>query len=491
MSVEKIVDFIVKSGGHTDDGAIVQKTPEGRDTIAGFKPITIFIPDDRARSNRIEIRHKIVKALISGVQTRKEKIPGGLSPKDANIKASITPIEVEEAATDLQGTKYRIYFKKSGKQTPPTAEDESLVCYALSARQKKGRKISVEDLTGSFNDVHADKTLKECLDRLPDDWIVSAVDRANGLFKSKFAPKRGSHFHRGSKEVNQLGEVFKKVRKTYMDGKFTNLNINKWNPSDIWISNGMIKFKKDDYEEVTEINQELEKRFDDRSFYGVSLKKSTGDVTYEHVPAAMELPKEEKPKVSIRKTMSQTFKEFNDIQVKFLLDYGGKEVEIQFRTFGGDSHQGNITKFAGQSTQAVHGKIAPYDAFIPTSVISSFKSKLGFTPLDRLGDFKAIKDSYSRSSLLKEQAFTDYGSMATGFLRRLDPRGEPKDWMNFEDHKAGEDNNRGFASKVMGLQLAAMVKIMSNDQKADFFRSVIAYASSRIPGLSSVHIKNK
>ena len=81
--------------------------------------------------------------------------------------------------------------------------------------------------------------------------------------------------------------------------------------------------------------------------------------------------------------------------------------------------------------------------------------------------------------------------MATGFLRRLDPRGEPKDWMNFEDHKAGEDNNRGFASKVMGLQLAAMVKIMSNDQKADFFRSVIAYASSRIPGLSSVHIKNK
>ena len=489
MSVEKIVDFIVKSGGHTDDEAIVQKTPEGRDSVGGMKPITIRIPDDRNRSNRIEIRHKIVEALRKGIPA--QGISGGMDPQDASVKASITPIEVKEPATG-EGTKYRIYFKKSGKQTPPTAEDESLVCYALSARQKKGSKISVQDLTGSFDDVHADKTLKECLERLPDDWIVSAIDRANGLFKSKFAPKRGSHFHRGSKEVDQLGEVFKEVRKTYMDGKFTNLNINKWNPSDIWISNGMIKFKKDDYKEVTEINQELEKRFEDRSFYGVSLKKSSGDVTYEHVPAAMELPKEEKPKVSIKKTMSQTFKEFNDIQVKFLIDYGGKEVEIQFRTFGGDSHQGNITKFAGQSTEAVHGKIAPYDAFIPTSAIGTFKSEHG-EPLKRIGDFKKIKESYGRKSLLQQQTFADYAAMATGFLMTLDKRGKPKDWDEggFENHKAGEDNNRGFASKVMGLQLAAMVKIMSNEQKGDFFRSVIAYASSRIPGLSSVHIKNK
>ena len=484
MSIENIVKEIVTSGGHNpDDKSIVDNvTPQGRDTVAGMKPITIRIPDDRLRSNRITLRHNLVKAFRSA----------GLDPKDANVKESILPIEVKEAAVDLEGTKYRIYFKKSGKQTPPTAEDESLVCYALSARQKKGKAITAQDLIGTFDDVHADKTLEECIERLPDDWLDSAIDRANGLFKSKFAPKRGSHFHRGSKEVKQLGEVFKKVRKTYMDGKFTNLDINKWNPSDIWISNGMIKFNKDNYEEVAQINLELEKRFVDRSFYGVSLKKSTGDVTYEHVPAAKELPKDQRPKVSIKKTMSQTFKEFNDIQVKFVIDYGGKEVEIQFRTFGGDTHQGNITKFSGQSSQAVHGKIAPYDAYIPTSVISTFKSDHG-EPLKRLGDFKNIKESYERKNLLQQQAFSDYAAMATGFLMTLDKRGKPKDWDEggFENHKAGLHKGRGFASKVMGLQLAAMVKIMTNEQKGDFFRSVIAYASSRIPGLSSVHIKNK
>ena len=481
MSIENIVKEIVTSGGHNpDDKSIVDNvTPQGRDTVAGMKPITIRIPDDRLRSNRITLRHNLVKAFRSA----------GLDPKDANVKESILPIEVKEAAVDLEGTKYRIYFKKSGKQTPPTEEDESLVCYCLSARQKKGKAITAQDLTGTFDDVHASKTLEECIERLPDDWLDSAIDRANGLFKSDFAPKRGSHFHRGSQLVDDLGEVFKKVRKTYMDGKFTNLNINKWNPSDIWISKGMVKFNKDNYEEVAQINQELEKRFDDRTFYGVSLKKSTGDVTYEHVPSAIEWPQEDKPKVKVTGTKSQTFKEFNDIQVKFTIDYGGKEVEIQFRTFGGDTHQGNISKFAGQSTQAVHGKIAPYDAYIPTSVMSAFKSEHG-EPVKR-NDLKDIKFSYNRNSLVQKQAFMDYGSMATGFLSKLDPRGEPADWKNFEDHKAGDDKGRGFACKFLGLQLAEMVRIMSNEEKGDFFRSVISYAASRIPGLSSVHIKNK
>ena len=86
MSIENIVKEIVTSGGHTDD-AIVQKTPEGRDTIAGMKPITIRIPDDRLRSNRITLRHKLVKAFRSA----------GLDPKDANVRESIIPIEVKEA----------------------------------------------------------------------------------------------------------------------------------------------------------------------------------------------------------------------------------------------------------------------------------------------------------------------------------------------------------------------------------------------------------
>ena len=89
MSIENIVKEIVTSGGHNpDDKSIVDNvTPQGRDTVAGMKPITIKIPDDRLRSNRIELRHKLVKAFRSA----------GLDPKDANVRESIIPIEVKEA----------------------------------------------------------------------------------------------------------------------------------------------------------------------------------------------------------------------------------------------------------------------------------------------------------------------------------------------------------------------------------------------------------
>ena len=154
MSVEETIVKVLIEGDHDlsrDKSILTKATPTGRETVAGKKAITIRIPDDAARSNRIELRAKLHKVFAMS----------GNNPKDANLRESIDPLEAKEVATDLDGTEYRIYFKKSGKQVAPTEEDESLVCYALAARQKKGTKIFAQDLVGTFDTVHASKTLKE------------------------------------------------------------------------------------------------------------------------------------------------------------------------------------------------------------------------------------------------------------------------------------------------------------------------------------------
>ena len=455
--------------------------PKGAAAMTGaYNNITIRIPDDTKRTNRWRLRADLFDRLKNN------------SPIDSTLKSpSVSPIEAQEdvvtSSNDQNGKFYRIFFYKSGKQTAVTEYDESMVCYALSCRQSKGSSIDANDLkTGSYDDVHAYNkgkqiTIEDCFANLDDEWVTSAIDRANGLYNGKVTPKSGSEFHRGSPLVGDLEDVFKKIRGK-AEFKYPNLNINKWNPADIWISKGMVKWDKDKFDSIADLNSMIGTHFDARTFIGVSLKKSFSPVFFEHVPAASLWP-HEKDKISIKSIRSHTFKDYNTQQVVYNINYGEAEIEFQFRTFGGDTHQGNITKYTGQSSKAVHGKIAAYDASVPTSILNRFKST-GFF-VKRL-DLKKIKETYDK----KNDQFYHYCANATQMIDKLDKTPMPKDF-NFHEHKSGDVPARSFAAKYLSLQIAYMIDLMSTTQQEQFWSEIIAYAASQIPGISSDYLKNK
>ena len=473
MTVIEIINKILLDGGHAPDEVLFKEHPQTKkEESAGYKNYTIRIADVSSRANRILLRDQMMKALKS------------LNPKDAALSGhSITPIEVKENATVIQsdGTspEYRIFFYKSTKQKPKTEFDESLVCYALSARQKLGASITQKNLvnfdpaTVKCLNKNQEVTLQACTENLTDQVVDSCIDRANGLYKSKYKPLAGSIFRRGDKLDDQLGKLFRKTIKKTKDGKFSNMNRNKWNPADIWITKGddiqTTHFRESDYETIGDLNKKIQQLYDKKHLIGVSLKQSTGVVSYKEIPAATDWP----APISFKGFRDHTPDKFNNIQVYFEVDFGGKALDIQFRTFGGDAFQGSISKMSGESEAAVHGKVAPFDGFF---------GDMTKAPGDDFVDKKKIKEI--RKDFASKGVKSIYACMAIQFLKNLNPRKDVDDLL-FSGY-----NKSDFGSKFLALQLANYINKQSKADKNLFCNRLVGYALSQIPDVSSVHIKN-
>ena len=65
---------------------------------------------------------------------------------------------------------------------------------------------------------------------------------------------------------DQLGKLFRKTIKKTKDGKFSNMNRNKWNPADIWITKGddiqTTHFRESDYETIGDLNKKIQELYD-------------------------------------------------------------------------------------------------------------------------------------------------------------------------------------------------------------------------------------
>ena len=234
----------------------------------------------------------------------------------------------------------------SGGGADDTRRNESAqALYAAIAFGLK-RKITIEDINGvnvkKFSDKFViDENVNIILDELPDEWIESSLLGANKLYE-KF--KKGKYvFHRGSKQVDLINDIFSRVKKLE---KFR-MDINKWNPSDIWMISEGFDFKELSKEKtILGLNQVIQDKLEEESLIGVSLKRMVGSASIS--------PKNVFKDMKTTRTYNGYEYSKKSIDGYILLSGGTK---IQYRSFGAGT---GLTGFQGEvkGANANQGKIS-------------------------------------------------------------------------------------------------------------------------------------
>ena len=176
--------------------------------------------------------------------------------------------------------RYKLQCNKgSGGGAEATKLTESAQCLYAAIAFGLGREIKSNDITPSNVKKYSylfdiDETNERILKELPDEWIDSSLLGANKLFQ-KFKGKGNYVFHRGSSAVARIEAAFKRVSKN----ENVRININKWNPSDIWMISEEFSFSFFDKENtILGLNQVIQEKLEDNILIGVSLKKIVGNV---------------------------------------------------------------------------------------------------------------------------------------------------------------------------------------------------------------------
>lgn len=110
-------------------------------------------------------------------------------------------------------------------------------------------------------------------------WKTSFTSTAK-ILKNEGYLTTDSKLFRGAGIPADIGAIFSAANKASKTAntKKTFDQINKWNPSDIWIANGAVTLPPTKKTSIDELNQWLLQRFHDKTLVGVSLKKtSTGN----------------------------------------------------------------------------------------------------------------------------------------------------------------------------------------------------------------------
>ena len=98
--------------------------------------------------------------------------------------------------------------KVSGAGSEITALAESMQAYACATRQYLGKDlIDVSQVTNkTIGDADCDRTLKQCMDGLDENWFRSIILTANLLFKEVPGANTGKNFifYRGGKFVDSI-----------------------------------------------------------------------------------------------------------------------------------------------------------------------------------------------------------------------------------------------------------------------------------------------
>ena len=256
--------------------------------------------------------------------------------------------------TEIQTTDERIrliYKQKgntgSGGGAAATRLNESAQCVYAAIAFKLNREITSNDITpANIKDASklfdTDENNDNILNKLDDVWVKSSVLGANELF-NKFKGKGNYKFHRGSKIVDRIEENFKRVKKN----EKVRMDINKWNPADIWMVDNNFSWDCLEGEKtLLGFNQCIQENLEHHKLIGISLKKivNTASMSMKNVFKDMKRCKNYVGYEYSKKSMDG-----------YIILNGG--TKIQYRSFGGPN---SLTGFQGEvkGTAANQGKIS-------------------------------------------------------------------------------------------------------------------------------------
>ena len=313
-----------------------------------LKDVTVDIEKDDTKnlvvrfttSNRTALRPAVEKVLSDN-----NIVFGEITSK--SIAGSFGGTEIDTYDLKRIRLRYKLQGNKgSGGGAEATRLTESAQCLYAAIAFGLGRKITSGDITpsnvSSFNNLFVtDEKVDRILNELPDEWIDSSILGANKLYE-KF--KKGSYiFHRGSKQVDAINNIFSSIKKKE---KFR-MDINKWNPSDIWMISEDFDFSDLSKEKtILGLNQVIQENLDKELLIGVSLKKMVGNasISAKNIYSDMKSGKTYRGYEYSKKSIDG-----------YILLSGG--TKIQYRSFGsGDG----LTGFQGEvkGAQANQGKIS-------------------------------------------------------------------------------------------------------------------------------------
>lgn len=362
--------------------------------------------------------------------------------------------------TSIDGGKYKLkdfvkterYTGGSGSSTGSanTKITESAQAVYVQAKWNGSIDYTEDDITKAFElTKELDVSLEDILN-ISDKWRNSCILGAEELYQN--FGKKSYQFHHKSEWVRNLETLFKKLNKP--EKRFH--NINKWNPSDIYLltkKGRNISF--DDVVDIVELNNVLHAALESRDIIGVSLKliKKSPSISYYNIG-------EDRPIIEFEKftTGAQDFFSSKDIYIHFT--HNGK---IQFRTFP-DSFQGEITG------------------------IHSNEGKLGYGPVQtilrllKIDQLMSIKD-------LHLDIYNEEESVYSDFYKNYVAYSTDRKKISYTKFKAFcMDNPDWTFSKYLGCQLIDI--ITSNNSENDFITMCVQYASST-DDLSAPYIRLK
>jgi hypothetical protein len=220
---------------------------------------------------------------------------------------------------DEEGDKYKLKdikkdaFFGSSKGTSlgidDTREVESIQCLFFALRQylKNLPKINTSNIEDFFdNDGNIDKeildsvkipitydaeTLKNKLTGDKKSWLPTFISTANALYNEDLQlveTKRGSVLSKDKNyQFHQIGcvdsELINAISVGYKNPETEKIPISKWTPSDVWAVD--VRHEGDIIQElrncvsVKELNEVVNRRYNEKNLIGISLKKVGGEET--------------------------------------------------------------------------------------------------------------------------------------------------------------------------------------------------------------------
>jgi hypothetical protein len=337
-----------------------------------------------------------IKPFIKLIEQRKGKIVAD------NLKKKRLDYFVSKKTKEsffLTHIEKTVYSKGGGSGAGAyiTKMSEMGVCVCLAARiHSKGKcynsnkSVLVKEISGvcdlgSGNTATEIENVMDWLNKNPN-WLESCKKTAVTII-NKAKITTAHHFHRDSKFMNSIYATFRKnIKETIKAGApGLKINANKWNPSDIWISNkSQISAKIDS---VTGLNAMLIKAFRESDIVGVSLKKVGTSASWK----AYNLPGQKSVKFEFSGIVKQT-DPWSAKDVYFLAGSEKEPLKIQLRSFDNTQNiQAEIKGKTANNGKCGHGPMS----FILKKNFSSFNFKSS-------NDILALQTKHGTDYVLEE-----------------------------------------------------------------------------------------
>ena len=302
--------------------------------------------------NRVDYQEKVHSLLKSKKLKFVKKVVSSLSSFPSTV-------------VTLNGKTINIAYKPlqsggSGAGAALTKLSESAQCLYAALAFKLRRNLTKKDISKKnfnlvSNLVFVDEKWENMMN-LPDEWVDSCIAGAN-LLRNKF---KGSYtFHRGSSEVGLVEGHFESLRAK----EGLSLNRNKWSPADIYLISKNLKIPSiTNQNTILGLNAAMKRELLEKRLIGVSLKKIEGSGRLQE----MNLDK---------KQISITYEGYtlsSDSMDGYLnLNVDGKNIKIQFRSFGGESLTGWQGEIKGASANQGKISLGPLNMILENNGVQS------------------------------------------------------------------------------------------------------------------------